>query len=448
MGSAKRAVLVSWLVACPIPFVALHAQQEGEESETNVPEYVSDLIVHVEAFKPRRREDGAGIVVGMDDDWVYIATARHVVTLTSNPSLMADSVRVEFESARMFVGASIDTLAAPIDSVSEALDIAVLRVPMAAALGAGFRPVLDRVGDNGALRQGSEVRPVGCPGSNCWRAPTPPDRVLSVNAVNILFQTGFVRGGSSGGGIFNQWDEVVGMVYRVEPPGAYAFPMDFVLSTIESWGRPVSIQVPDIPRGGYPTSVGFTVMAPTSGKAFPEGRAPSGRLTITSGLRGQLKLNVSLLRIAPGNVRGKDCPPQANANDPLARVIALRDRRPCEAVVNAVMAGLGARIQYGRWVASPFAEVGFGRSSGRYDVGGVYQFDDLEYLPNFKAVEQNRMGGGAGLTLDYVLLPRTILQGVLGYWRFQDAFEGVELPAGYKATMPSLYVGFGLRWGL
>jgi len=190
------------------------------------------------------------------------------------------------------------------------------------------------------------------------------------------------------------------------------------------------------------------VLAPTSGKAFPEGRVPSGRLTTTAGLWGPLDLNVSLLRIAPGNVQGKTCPRKSNENDPLTTVIALRDRSPCEAFVNAVMAGLGARIQWNRWFVTPFAEVGIGRARGRYDLGGAYEFDDITYLPNFDAVEQNRLGGGAGLTLDYLLFPHLIVQGTAGYWRFQDVFEGAELPAGYKPVVPSVFVGVGLRWGI
>lgn len=446
MGSSSRRLPARAIGRCFCTgFVALAlvaplaAQAPDRGADTNVPEYVSDLIVHIEAFKPRR-EDGAGIVVGEDSAWVYIATAAHVITFDRDQSIVADSVRVEFASERTFVSATIDTF-------SVDLDLGVIRVSREAAVSAGYRAVLDRLGDSNAIRPGSEVSPVGCPGSNCWRAPSPADRVLSANPVEILFQTSFVRGGSSGGGIFNRWDEVVGMVSRVEPPGAYALPMDFVVGTIQAWGRPVSIRKPGIPRGGYLTSIGVSVMAPTTGRRLPDGRVPSGRLTLTRAIQDPFDINISVLRIAPGDV-GTACPVSAKPGDPLTTIVTLRERAPCEAVVNAVTIGFGARAQLGRLTVRPFAEFGMGRVRGRYDIGGVYEFVEVEYLPNFKAVEQTGFGGGGGLTLDYVLLPRTILQGLFGYWRFQDPFEGAELPAGFVPAMPASYIGFGLRWGM
>jgi len=237
------------------------------------------------------------------------------------------------------------------------------------------------------------------------------------------------------------------MASRVEPPGAYALPMDFVVGTIEAWGRPVSIRKSSIPRGGYRTSVGVSMMVPTAGKGLPDGRVPSGRITLTRAIQDPFDINISALRLAPGDV-GEACPVSATPSDPLTTVVTLRERAPCEAVVNALMVGFGVRAQLGRLTVRPFAEIGMGRVRGRYDIGGVYEFVEVEYLPNFKAVEQTGFGGGAGLTLDFVLFPRTILQGLVGYWKFQDAFEGADLPAGFVPAMPSTYVGFGLRVGM
>jgi hypothetical protein len=183
------------------------------------------------------------------------------------------------------------------------------------------------------------------------------------------------------------------------------------------------------------------------GEKAPQRPVPSARLTLTRAIQDPFDINISVLRIAPGDV-GKACPVSAKPSDPLTTIVTLRERAPCEAVVNAVTIGFGARVQLGRLTVRPFAEFGMGRVRGRYDIGGVYEFVEVAYLPNFKAVEQTGFGGGAGLTLDYVLFPRTILQGLFGYWRFQDAFEGADLPAGFVPAMPASYVGFGLRWGM
>jgi hypothetical protein len=435
----------------------LHAQADAATlaETTNVAEHVSDLVVSIRTELPGSVvQAGAGIIVGATQDSVYIVTAKHVLVDQYDPDARPTSLTIQFwRDTTRTVDASIRMMA------EGEVDIAVIAVANDDALAeAGYRAVEDRLGDATRLGPGAKVSPVGCPPGNCWKAPTSPDGVLASSYDRVFFETSFVQEGSSGGGLFNEWDEVVGMVTRLSPPGAIGYPINYVTGVLRSEGVPVTLSARRIPRRGYGTSVGAVVLAPPTGGSFPDGRAHSARVTYTTGLSGRIQLNVGGLRLAPGGLGGA-CPPSAAAGAPLPEVIALLDRKPCEAVVNALVAGLGVRIQRGRLELTPFAEAGVGRVRGRYDLGGVYRFDEdftlaseevpsTTYVPRFEAVEKTGFGAGFGVTIDYVLFPRTILEGVVGQWRFRDPFEGTQLPTGYKPKMPTLFMGIGLRMGL
>lgn len=437
VGTSMLRAITCCLVAMAAAASGLGAQEDTTRTETNVPQEVKDLVVHILAFEGESAEDGAGIVVGMDADsiYIYIVTAAHVVEF-------ADSIQVEFESARQFVPATLDTLA----EQESGIDLAVIRISRDAALAAGYRPVLDRLGKSEELGQGDAVSPVGCPTGDCWSAPLTADRVLTATALEVSFQSNFVDGGSSGGGLFNRFWEVVGVVTNDVPPRAIALPIDHIMDQLGRWNVPVTLERPSVPRGGYGATLGVTVLAPLSGGgAFPDGRAPSGRVTLTRSLENGVDVNAGFLRLAPGGL-GSTCPPKISTGS-VTTVISFRDRAPCEAVLNAFTLGLGYNIKRGRFVARPFAELGIGKSRGRFDLGGVYVFDGLEYRPNLSAVEQTSFGGGGGLAIDWIALPRGIVQLLAAYWQFRDPFSDAVLPNEYDPRMPKLFVGLGLRMG-
>ncbi len=359
MGTSMLRAITCCLVGMAAAAGGLGAQEDTTRTETNVPQEVRDLVVHILAFEGESAEDGAGIVVGIDSDSIYIATAAHVVEF-------ADSIQVEFESARQLVPATLG----PVAEQESGIDLAVISISRDAASAAGYRPVLDRLGKSEELGQGDPVSPVGCPTGDCWTAPLTADRVLTATALEVSFQSNFVDGGSSGGGIFNRFWEVVGVVTNDVPPRAIALPIDHIMDQLGRWNVPVTLERPSIPRGGYGATIGVMVLAPLSGDGpLPEGRAPSGRVTLTRSLENGVDVNIGVLRLAPGGV-GTKCPPPVGTDSvSVSGVISFRDRAPCEAVLNAFTLGLGYNVKRGRFVARPFAELGIGKSRGRFDLG-------------------------------------------------------------------------------
>jgi hypothetical protein len=420
-----------WLALPPavVPAYGQDAAADDAGLATNVPPAAQQLIVAIRSYEPGRSlpQIGAGIVIGLDEQRAYIATALHVVE--------GADVWVSFAAAPG------DSTRARIDQQAENnLDLAVISVPATSAP-PGLAASFDRLGEPDRLATDVKVSPVGCPDETCWGAPSPPDQILTATPLELWFQSDFVKRGSSGGGLFDRWWEVVGLVTTSDPPRAKAIPIDYVLDQARTWGVPVSLRRPSIPRAGYRTTVGAAILFPTAG--FSE-RFPSGRFDLTYMVRYPVSIHIAYLRLAPGAL--SDCPPQNRDLDTL--VLA---RSPCDMVVNSAVVGLGGNLVWNRLLARVFLDVGLGRVQGRYDIGGPFPGtgDDLRYVPNYVATqEKTTVVAGAGLTLEYIIRARTILELMGGYWLYDDPFEGEPLPDEYDPKVPNLFFGFGLKVGL
>ncbi len=278
----------------------------------------------------------------------------------------------------------------------------------------------------------------------CWSAPASPDRVLASTPLEVLFQSDFVKRGSSGGALFDRWWELVGVVTTSDPPRASAIPIDYVIEQAETWGIPVSIHRPGIPRAGYRTTIGAAILSPT---ASLSDRFPSSRFDITYMLKYPVSVHAGYLRLAPGELDG--CP---ESNDPnLDTLLAVR--APCEMVMNSVVAGVGANLVWRRLTLRVFGEGGLGLVQGRFDQGGIFVQDpQLTYVPNPKSTDETTTFiGGVGVIAEYTIFPRAILQALGGYWAYNgDPFVNEPLfPDEFTSfSIPHLFFGVGLKLGL
>jgi trypsin-like peptidase len=386
------------------------APASSAQTVNRAPDNATSLVVKVSYFDASGRFDfGAGIIVGVDSKQLYIATAGHVVQKGA-------------PAARVYVTMPTDTtdsaVATVSDSVRENMDIAVLTIPRS-DLSRGVRlPALDRLGRADDLQYGDPVSPMGCPQSFCWGVPAPADRVVGIDAGGIIFQSAFVKIGSSGGALFNQWWEVVGLVTEDAPPRANAVPIDGVLALVRAWGYPVSLHRAKVPRAGYRLHVGALVLTRVGGSENAlgaQGRFPSGRLVAAR--RGDLYgviWHLSGLRLAPRNL-----------------------------AVTAAMGGVGLNFHYGRFTAQPFVEIGVGRVEGRFDAGGYFVSGNDPYVPLWRQQKQDGLGAGGGLSIQALLAPHVTLELLGGHWSFN-----VPDSVSTQNKLPTFFVGTGLRWGL
>lgn len=354
--------------------------------------------------------DASGIVIGHTGGNVYLATALHAVFNGPTP---ADSVHAFFYSS---CDTPVTARHCAADSGSSRLDLAILCVPVTGA--PNLRPPsLSRRGNSRKIGVRTPVYPVGCPGGQCWGVGQ-PDRVLLVNLDlhRILFTTFFVAPGHSGGPLFNEWWEVVGMVTQTDQPLSEAVPMDSILRVAcgaKCGQRGQWLHAPFVPRGGYPWSLGVAGLFSTS-DASPGGRLPGGRVNVMYRLNPLLELHAGSVRLTPRDLS-----------------------------VTGGMAGLGLTIPATeRILINPFLEGGFAHVEGRFS-DSRYLVDDNgtnRSVPFYQQVKDDGLGFGAGIAVQALVVPRTILEFTVGHWNFNRPDRA--------AVLPDLFVGAGLRLGL
>ena len=174
----------------------------------------------------------AGIVAGYDEKAVYIATAAHIADLSHQPP---PTVMVKFEglsgppSAGKFwpqheerdkgdLAVVIVARDAAVSKFLDGLDFALLSpVPLALA--------------------NSPVTSIGCFGGGEWsngnnETMLPPDHDF------LRFQSN-VSEGQSGGALYSEAWELIGMPLDFGPNGIYARPIEGILDDLRKWKIPV-----------------------------------------------------------------------------------------------------------------------------------------------------------------------------------------------------------------
>ncbi|HMA44254.1 MAG TPA: serine protease [Gemmatimonadales bacterium] len=364
---------------------------------SRMPVEAANLVVQVLVTGGDDEEVGAGIVVAASNR-IVIATAAHVVRTAQQ----GGTVRVVFQFARN------DTVEAKIDQVDRELDLAVLSVARDARSTVQY--AFDRRGDPGALAIGALVVPVGCPDGRCWEPPVSGDRVISASSRRVRFESFFVSPGSSGGALFNQQWEVVGLVTEKNSQDGIAVGMSEVADRLRKWGYTVQLAPTSIPRAGYRTRLSLVGLAPTSGGLTQSGRWPSGRLALL--LRGQERIgwHLTAIRLAPQDLK-----------------------------VTGGMVGTSVALRAGRLGIAPFGEVGVARVNGRFNAGSYFiqGAGGPVAVPVWQTVTNDVIGVGVGADLEFLVAPHLAVSGVVGHWSFRTDAQ--------LRSIPDVFVGAGLK---
>ena len=114
-------------------------------------------------------------------------------------------------------------------------------------------------------------------------------------------------------------------------------------------------------------------------------------------------------------------------------------------ILDGILIGGAGNLRLAYVRMHPFVEVGFAESSGRWDAGGLFVND--VYEPSWINVSSTGLAVGAGVTLDVIILPHLILEGVVGYWSVPDPFSEVPPQEALDADFPLVYYGLGIRFG-
>ena len=226
--SAMMGLAATVFVAAMLPRTGA-AQPEGSEREGAKPLIV--MIGHPDCGGVI----GAGIVVGLGSDRLYIATADHLVRCKGR---RLDSVDVRF---RFLPGERI--AGKVLDDVDRRLDLTVLSVVGLGRLAIPVKKIpFGLLGDTKKLSFGDEVFMIGNPAGRRWRDQARAALVTQVAEDRLEFETTLAQQGHSGGGLFNDRWELVGMIVEDEPPTPRAVPIDRVLRRLRQWGYPVALK--------------------------------------------------------------------------------------------------------------------------------------------------------------------------------------------------------------
>jgi hypothetical protein len=404
----QRAALFCLMASSVLVSQPLVAQEvAGVPQRDHVPSNARQMVVRVNVLTPvgdTALNVGSGVIVRTDRDSVYVVTAAHVIG--------------EHERVRVELGFSGDPnrrVPASLRPQTSALDIRVLTVDRKHLQGWWSEPNLSgRMGDPQRLKAGSAVWPLGCPNEQCWTAPASPDRVMTDADRSVLFQSFFVGPGSSGGALFNEWWEVVGIVLNHQPPRVDAVSIDIVRDSIRSWGVSSTLREPSVPSDRYRTTIGAMLFSTALDSTQAEGQIPSGRATFSHRSSRHVAWHAGFLRITPTDL-----------------------------AISAGVGGLAFEQSLGRRLSTRiFGEAAFGRVEARYEVSRYYVTEGSATRPVivYDRVVDDRPGFGGGLSLELILLPRIIIEGTGGWWRF-------SLPDHAPAFNKAFY-GAGLRLGL
>lgn len=229
-----------WLILITASFIgawlsaAVNIENVTSQASSEAEEEVKKLVVIITGRLGDGPTTGAGIVLGVGHDRLYIVTANHLVR---RGAYEAKDLRIKL---RFLPGELFN--AKLLEHMDEQLDIAVLMIEnlQKHAIRVDAIP-FDRLGNASVLERENAVYHVGFPNGIPWRVNVTPDRISSMRGDLLKFESYSIAPGNSGGGLFNARWELVGMIKADLPPDGVAVKIQTILENLSQWGYPVSL---------------------------------------------------------------------------------------------------------------------------------------------------------------------------------------------------------------
>ncbi len=250
-----RASSWRWVAAFAL---AAAADEAGAQDQARIDlEQAARGVVSVEARIGDRVVQGAGVVALRQRDSVIVVTANHVVR---QGAVQAGEIVVRFKdqpqralAARLWPG------------FDKTDDLAVFQVEGMREHGVDpcTLPALpfDAVQ---VVRRGHGVYPIGNPAGVAWRVPAAPDTVTEAGERSITFQSAVIDSGHSGGGLFNAFGDLVGIIRADQPPYGVATALPRAWALLRAGSAPADACVAAAVRAGgsKPDSTDYRAAAP------------------------------------------------------------------------------------------------------------------------------------------------------------------------------------------
>ena len=198
------------ILICTMSLVVLSFSGIGKSQLNSEIEVAKNLIVMIQGTLQDEPTFGAGIVVGEQNNRLYIVTANHVVRRGEEE---ISDLKIEFRSlpGETF-GANI------LSSLNKDLDIAVLSIDLTTLGVTVDQFPLERLSGGGITSETQSIYSIGYGNGIPWVSLVEQANVLE-DAGNVMkVQFSNVNPGDSGGGIFDESGQFVGLITSDEPP--------------------------------------------------------------------------------------------------------------------------------------------------------------------------------------------------------------------------------------
>ena len=208
--------------------------QQGPQSQSNG----KDLVVMVKGKHEGILTFGAGLIVGRDNSTIYVATAKHVIK--------PDGVKLDGPQLAFLWAKERWLKAQVLDKEVDGVDLGIVTVDLPADRGAQFTNVrFDRVADMSSVVS-RNVYIVGFPDGKPWKQSITGNVLVEESTDDDLqFDSVYIRPGFSGGGVFTDKWELLGMIYGDDMPTGHAVAMQNLFKQTRGWSIPVALRKPE-----------------------------------------------------------------------------------------------------------------------------------------------------------------------------------------------------------
>ena len=178
-------------------------------------------------------QPGTAVVFALRPEQIYLVTAAHVVR---NKGRSPTAIELRFGGGDRVVRARLERFD------DKGLDIAVLVVG-GGRVGLDLEELIHGLASPGSVQRGDRVFVIGHRRA-ALSVDATPDRVSKVRGDTIAFESNFVVRGFSGGPLFNNSWQLLGLMLSDDPPEVEAIAFGAIAAKLKEWGLPLSLRLP------------------------------------------------------------------------------------------------------------------------------------------------------------------------------------------------------------
>jgi S1-C subfamily serine protease len=196
------------------------------------PDAVAPLVVMIRGTFGNAPTAGAGVIIALANDRLYVATANHVIrtgtTEAKEVQVLLQWLPGEWIPARVLEHG--DTM----------LDLAVIAVPEAGRLSLPKFAWQTLTRPESLTPRETRVFPIGYPGGNPWLIPAEAHTVNTVTT-SVIRTEGNLAHGHSGGALVTEDGGIVGLVSIVDAVIGESQRIDRIVEKLTEWGYKVAL---------------------------------------------------------------------------------------------------------------------------------------------------------------------------------------------------------------